>query len=182
MIRKRQSRTAQHDLATHSGSLGAVSGVHVLLLVAWDDTLRQHLGSYGQATFVLGARPRRISKMTNANAIPSCTSQTDYLALINLKLTCRRRMENQDDRSRHLHAFRVDLCKLRWCSIRRCRFREHDNTQFSLSHVTWSQRKNWWRKRAIPYFLENSVYTSQVNIGGRSRRLPMTGQPGGPGG
>lgn len=35
---------------------------------------------------------------------------------------------------------------------------------------------------AIPYFFEYSVKASQGDVDGISRRLPMRGQPGGPGG
>lgn len=75
---ERQSRTAQCDLETHLGSPGVVSGVPAHLLVARDDTWPQHqVEDYGQATGVLGARPRRISRMALANATPSCTCQAD---------------------------------------------------------------------------------------------------------
>lgn len=37
-------------------------------------------------------------------------------------------------------------------------------------------------KAAIPYFFEYSLKESQGDVDGISRRLPMRGQPGGPGG
>ena len=61
IVKTEQYRTAQHELATDPGFPGVVSGVHVLLLAAWDDTWPQHqVEDHGRATCVLVAKPRRI--------------------------------------------------------------------------------------------------------------------------
>jgi ABC-type nitrate/sulfonate/bicarbonate transport system ATPase subunit len=45
-----------------------------------------------------------------------------------------------------------------------------------------SEKNTGAEKAAIPYFFEYLVKASQGDVGGISKKLPMRGQPGGPGG